>query len=45
MTQNPQKILEKMFKLKNKWIERVEDSRMLFVIDSVSWKVYRYSYI
>ena len=31
--------------MKNKWIERFGDSRMLFAIDSVSWKVYEYSYI
>jgi len=34
-----------MFNLKNKWRERFVDSRMLFAIDSVSPKVYGYSYI
>jgi len=44
MTQNPQRILEKVFNLKQKWRERFGDSRILFAIDSVVWKV-GYNYI
>jgi len=46
MTQNPQRILEKVFiwtTSGERERENFGDSRMLFAIDSVSWKVYGHS--
>jgi hypothetical protein len=55
MTHNPQRILKKVFNLKNKWRERFGDSnkwrerfgdsRMLLAIDLVVWEWYGYSYV
>jgi len=45
MTQYTQRILEKVFNMKRKWREKFGDSRMLIVIDFMSWKVYGYGYI